>query len=98
MHGNDQYRPHGHFPFAFGRSTRSSRNSSARENRLTTFCRWQMLINSGHGQNSLQYSAEANEHHEQFEQVGKAPVCGELVDGPKADCADDNDSQNGYQN
>jgi hypothetical protein len=71
-----------HF-FAFSRSPMSGLGS---------------LINSGHRQNSLQYSAEANEHHEQLKQIRQPAVVGELVDGPKANCAHDDDSQNRYQN
>jgi hypothetical protein len=40
----------------------------------------------------LHNCAEANEHHEQLEQIGEPSVGGELVDGPKADCADDDDN------
>jgi len=53
-----------------------------------------VLINSRHRQHSLQNGAEANQYHEQLQQICKSSVGGKPVDGPKADCADDDDGQN----
>jgi hypothetical protein len=52
------------------------------------------LINSRHRQHSLQNSAQANQYHEQLQQICKSAVGGKPVDGPKADCADDDNGQN----
>jgi hypothetical protein len=41
----------------------------------------------------LQDGAEANQYHEQLKQICKPAVGGEPVDGPKADCADDDNGQ-----
>jgi hypothetical protein len=53
-----------------------------------------VLINSRHRQHSLQNRAEANQYHEQLQQICKPAVGGKLIDGPKADCADDDNGQN----
>jgi hypothetical protein len=55
-----------------------------------------VLINSRHRQHPLQNRAEANEDHEQLQQICKSAIVGKLVDGPKADRAHDDDSQNRY--
>jgi hypothetical protein len=55
-----------------------------------------VLINSRHRQYPLQDRAEANEYHEQLQQICKSAVIGKPIDGPKADCADDDDGQNRY--
>jgi hypothetical protein len=42
----------------------------------------------------LQDGAEANQYHEQLQQICKSAVGGKPIDGPKADCADDDNGQN----
>ena len=53
-----------------------------------------VLIYSRHRQHSLQDGAEANQYHEQLQQICKSAVGGKPVDGPKADCANDDNGQN----
>src|SRR5205809_141810 len=53
-----------------------------------------VLINSRHWQHSLQNGAEANQYHEQLQQICKSAVGGKPIDGPKADCAHDDNGQN----
>jgi hypothetical protein len=54
-------------------------------------------LNRQHPQ-SLHNRAEANEYHEQLQQLCQSSVGGELVDSPKADCTDNDDDQNPDQN
>ncbi len=53
-----------------------------------------VLINSRHRQHALQDGAEANQYHEQLQQICQSAVGGKPIDGPKADCADDDNGQN----
>ena len=53
-----------------------------------------VLINSRHWQHSLQNGAEANQYYEQLQQICKSAVGGKPIDGPKADCAHDDNGQN----
>src|ERR1700730_9384728 len=56
-----------------------------------------LYINAEQRQNSLQDSRDADQHHQQLEQLRQATVSGKLVDRPKTDGADDNDNQNTNQ-
>jgi hypothetical protein len=40
----------------------------------------------------LQNGAEANQYHQQLQQVCQSAIVGKFVDGPKADRADDDDN------
>jgi hypothetical protein len=51
-------------------------------------------INSGQRQQPLQDRCEADQHHEQLQQVCQSAVSDKLVDGPKADRAHDDGDQN----
>ena len=53
-----------------------------------------VLINTRHRQHSLQNGTEANQYHEQLQQICQSAVGGKPIDGPKADCADDDNGQN----
>src|ERR1700692_116385 len=56
-----------------------------------------LYINAEQRQNSLQDSRDADQHHQQLEQLRQAAISGKLVDRPKTDGADDNDNQNTNQ-
>jgi hypothetical protein len=50
-------------------------------------------INTEQRQNSLQDSRDADQYHEQFEQLRQSTITGKLVYRPEADGADNNNNQ-----
>ncbi|MGA7390742.1 MAG: hypothetical protein WBW99_22855 [Pseudolabrys sp.] len=55
---------------------------------------WLKPSNSRQWQHPLQDSAQADQHHKQFEKICQATIVDELFDGPKTNCADDANDQN----
>jgi hypothetical protein len=51
-------------------------------------------MDSQQWQHPLKDRPQTDQHHEQFEKISQATVIDELLDSPKANCADDANNQN----
>jgi hypothetical protein len=54
-------------------------------------------IDSRQWQHPLKDRPQADQHHEQFKKIGQSTVSNELIDGPKADCANNDDDKDADQ-